>query len=120
MRWDSSQLYTNGVLRITADGGPLLSGPALNYPNPFRRSQTTTVGYRLNRDADIEFRLYTSQGYEIYRTSFAAGSPGGTVGFNQIPISSTLFGQNLDVGVYMFVLINEGSIVAKNKMAVLP
>jgi len=36
-----------------------------NYPNPIRRGQSTTWGYRIDKPSDVRFVIYTSLGQEL-------------------------------------------------------
>ena len=56
---------------------PGLAGTPLNYPNPFRLSAATEIGYRLTTDMDIQIRLYSINGQELAFLNCEAGKPGG-------------------------------------------
>ncbi|NBV41889.1 hypothetical protein EBR96_03870, partial [bacterium] len=121
MRWDFSKLYTSGIVRIigTADV-PLLSSQPLVFPNPSSAVTGATIGYALARDSNIELRLYSAYGREIYRTTFKSGETGGTAGYNKVSVSPSAIGTTLDTGVYFYVLLYEGKVIGKGKMAVKP
>lgn len=107
------------------------------YPNPFRLSEGSELGYGLTDDLDIEIRFYNMLAQEIYRESYAAGTMGGLGShegqvYNKIPFSPTNWGQpgqayddvfgsyRLPSGVYFFVLIHNDEVIGKGKFAVKP
>jgi hypothetical protein len=58
---------------------------AANYPNPFRAGvEATRIVYTLAQDATVDIVLYSVDGREVWSRSFAAGSPGGSTGANQV------------------------------------
>jgi len=121
LAWDSSKLYTTGMLRILGDAcTTLISGKALVYPNPSRAKDGAQIGYLLGRDADMSLRVYTDQGFEVYRASFLSGQPGGVAGYNKVPINKEKIGVPLRSGGYIVLLISDNKVVGKIKMAVLP
>ncbi len=121
LQWDMSKLYTAGTARITGlDTSDLLGSQALVYPNPSKASGGATLGYTLSQDATIEIRLYSSYGRELYKTTCVSGTTGGTAGYNKVPLGPTQLGITLDSGIYFYVLIANGKVIGKGKMAVRP
>ncbi len=121
LQWDMSKLYTAGTARITGlDTSDLLGSQALVYPNPSKASVGATLGYTLSQDATIEIRLYSSYGRELYKTTCISGTTGGTAGYNKVPLGPTQLGITLDSGIYFYVLIANGKVIGKGKMAVRP
>lgn len=118
--WDTAKIYTNGTIQVQAASGSLLVGKLLNYPNPFKKSAATTIGYRLSQDANIELRIYTLTGHLLVTKSFAAGSPGGQSGYNTIEISSNDFPSGGAADVYVYVLLNNDKVLGRSKMGILP
>ena len=118
--WDSSDLYTNGTLRIQSLSDSLTVSKPLNYPNPFKSRTGTHIGYRLSKDADIELKVYTLTGHEICKKSYTSGTEGGRSGYNTVSFSSTEAGLDLPTDVYIYLLINNGKIIGRGKMATLP
>lgn len=98
-----------------------VSGKALVYPNPFRQEVGAELGYKLTDNMDVDIHLYNMLGNLITKKRFHAGSAGGKIGYNRIKFNLETFdGYQLSAGVYFFVLIYEGSVLAKGKMAVIP
>jgi len=103
-----------------------LTSPLLFYPNPFRKSQHgfTELGYYLSDPMDIEIRIYNIQAQEIFRKLYPEGSNGGKEdddGYNRVVFSQSDFPDyDLHSGVYLVVLIHDGVVIGRTKLAVLP
>ncbi len=98
-----------------------ITGLALVYPNPFHFSSGTTLGYDLSDDAEIEVQLYDMAGNQIGRFIRSATLEGGRAGLNHLPINrDTLNGYELSSGVYLYFILNNGKVLAKGRMAVVP
>jgi len=98
-------------------------GRVLNYPNPFTMDEGTTIGYYLSKQMDVTLKIYDMYGAEIFSEDYEAGSEGGLApyeGYNRIPITKASFGgQELRTGVYIYMIINDGTVLSKGKMAVI-
>lgn len=96
------------------------------YPNPWRLSEGSTLGYELPDNMDIQLRIYTMAGHEIFREDYAAGTMGGLghqehTAYNKIPFDRGSFGgERLPAGIYFFILIHDQKVVAKGKFAIRP
>jgi hypothetical protein len=100
---------------------PLFTGKLLNFPNPFSMRTGTRIGYQLNQAASIELRIYSIAGYLFFQKTFSPTEEGGINKYNRITIdSSTLNGAWLSPGVYIYVILGNGKVLAKNKMVVTP
>lgn len=97
-------------------------GDALVYPNPFRQTTGGTLGYDLSKHMDIEIQIYDMTANLIYKNTFEAGADGGKGdSYNKLRLDSTTFdGYELSAGVYFYYIINNGDVLAKGKMAVIP
>ncbi len=90
----------------------------LNYPNPFRRQGDTTLYYRLSRHTDVEIKIYNMLGHQLASTKLYAGSEGGWEGINRVKLSRMGIPVNdLPSGVYFYLIIGNGQILGKGKMA---
>lgn len=108
-----------------ADVEPRVIGEALCYPNPFRQNSEKgcSIGYRLSKDMDIEFYLYNMLAQLVIKKTYRAGSSGGSKAphYNVIQINKTQFDSHLlSAGVYFFMLVSDGKVLAKGKMGVKP
>jgi hypothetical protein len=99
-----------------------LTGRPLNYPNPFRLASTgTTLGYVLTDNAPIQIKFYSILGQMVGMQTYNSGDPGGKAGYNAVPISISTFGGNtLSAGIYFYLVISDGKVLGKGKMAVNP
>ncbi|MGE5176759.1 MAG: Ig-like domain-containing protein [Hyphomicrobiales bacterium] len=59
-------------------------GYVTNYPNPFHPpTEGTTIAYKLDDNATVTMRIYTSTGDLVKRIVFDTGGPGGSAGLNE-------------------------------------
>lgn len=104
-----------------ADVEPKVIGRALCYPNPFRQKEGGQIGYRLSKNMDIELHIYDMMANLIFKDIFFAGAMGGRAGYNKLTLDTATFNKfELSAGIYFFLLIYQGKIMAKGKMAVIP
>jgi hypothetical protein len=101
-------------------------GSVFNYPNPFKFGSGTTIGYALSKDMDIEVQVYNIRGQRIWKTYISAGDPG-AVGsdtvrvFNKVPFGADeVDGFMLPSTVYFYLVMHDGEVLGKGKMAVIP
>ena len=99
-------------------------GEALVFPNPFRQSSTEggRLGYELSKDMNTEIHVYNMLGKLIIKRMFEPGAKGGRKGYNGLRINNETFdeGYKLSAGVYFFLIINDGNVLSRGKMAVKP
>jgi len=93
----------------------LIIKEVLNYPNPMQNS--THFTFKLNKDADIDIKIYTASGNLICTLS----SISGISGFNMIPWNGRdEMGDPVANGVYLYKVIarsyGSGSTVKKEKI----
>jgi len=118
--WDDSELYSAGVLHVVGSDSGLVSRP-LNYPNPFKWNSGTYIGYELKGARDTELRVYTIRGQEILRKHFVANvDEGAKAGYNKIQITSATTFDTWSAGVYLYLLMQDGNIVGRGRMVVVP
>lgn len=99
------------------------SSDVYNFPNPFRVKSGTTIGYTLSKDMHIELRVYNIFGHLIYQEDFASGENGGngTPEYNRIEFNDDIVnGRYVPSGVYFFILVHQGEVIGKGKMAIIP
>jgi len=96
----------------------------LVYPNPFRQSTTTggELHYSLSKDMNIEIHVYNMLAQRVFKQTFLSGANGASKGDNKLIVNNESFGGSnlLSAGVYFFVLIHEGKVLSKCKVAVKP
>lgn len=97
-----------------------LMGKLLNYPNPFSYSTgQTEIGFRLSKAGYLTFKVYTLTGQQVYERALTPNDYG-KAQYNRLPFSKAVVGDWLAPGVYVYVLIYEGRVLAKNRMVLLP
>jgi len=106
---------------IDASIVPEVIGKALFYPNPARQEDDARLGYQLSKNMDIELVMYDMMANKIFKNTFLAGTNGGKAGYNKLKLDlDTFSGYFLSAGVYFYLLMHEGKILAKGKVAVIP
>lgn len=101
---------------------PEVIGEALVYPNPFRiQTGVARLGYRLSKDMDIQIQVYDMMANMILKRTFYMGATGAQKGYNKLWIDNEVFeGERLSSGVYFYLIIHEGKVLARGKMAIKP
>lgn len=101
---------------------PDVVGETLVYPNPFSMSgQGGVICYELNQNMNIEIQVYDMMANMIMKDSYKPGADGGKEGYNKVRFTAADFGnQALAAGVYFYLLINDGEVLEKGKMAIIP
>jgi hypothetical protein len=100
---------------------PEVIGKALFYPNPMRQTDGGQIGYRLSKDMDLELHIYDMFANIIFKNIFPSGAEGGRKGYNKLWLNLDTFDQfYLSAGVYFYLLINNGKVLTKGKMAIVP
>ena len=104
------------------DASPTFVRAPLVYPSPLVMSENDGVlAYELNKAMDLEFRLYDMFGYELLKQNFEKWGVGAKKGYQEIPFNRAFFkNKSLPTGVYFFVFLHNGKVVAKGKFAVVP
>lgn len=117
----NNQAEQSGIVNQEESIQPAVIGEALFYPNPFKLQDGAQLGYELSKNMDVEIRLYDMRGYEIFAKTYNAGTSGGLRGYNRLRISpSTFENRQVSAGIYFFLILSEGSVIAKGKFAVRP
>ena len=120
MQADSSIIDEATNLEDLADQSSIpgkIQGDLLNFPNPFKAQEGTSIGYRLTKDMSVELKIYNILGQEVFGEKYEAGSLGGQAGYNLVPLE---FSNNLASSVYSYVLLYEDKIIGQSKMGVRP
>ncbi len=100
---------------------PQVTSRILAYPSPMRFSDGNgEITYRLNGNMDLEMKIYDMFGNQVFQKLYNSGSNGGQSGYNSPVLSVSETGSHLSAGVYFIMLFNEGKVLAKGKMAIIP
>ncbi|MSR88194.1 MAG: T9SS type A sorting domain-containing protein [Candidatus Margulisbacteria bacterium] len=104
----------------TGTGPARVTSPPLVYPNPFRQKNGAKLGYGLAGEInEIEIQIYDMMANLITKKTFK--DQGARQGYNFIDINLQTFdGHYLSAGVYFLLILNDGKVLAKGKVAVIP
>ncbi len=122
---DSGRLATIAVANSVASADAVVKseilGKVLFYPNPIRQVDNPKLWYELSKNMDVEIRLYDMLARMILKSQFPSGTDGGRAGVNVVQITMDTFaGYKLSSGVYFAVIMSEGRVLGKGKVAILP
>lgn len=124
---EAFDLFGNGAtlevvpLYVQTDQELIVQGIPLNYPNPFDPGTgTTTISYTLSKAAGITLSIHDLRGTLISRMNFTAGANGGRAGYNTVSWNGRSdAGQVAGNGIYIYLIIADGRVVAKGKLMVM-
>ena len=101
----------------------IVQGTPLNYPNPFDPSlpgATTSLAYMLSKAGNITLSIHDLRGTLVSRMNFTAGANGGRAGYNTADWNGRSdSGQVAGNGIYVYLIIADGRVLAKGKLMVL-
>lgn len=89
------------------------------YPNPMKSSETGHLYYELSKNGDVDISVFDMLGRTVTKQSFKMGVVGGLIGVNKVTLAQ--LGINpltLPSGAYVIVVMSQGKVIAKGKMAV--
>ncbi len=110
--------FVTGLLVRTGEA-PQLRGAPLNYPNPFSASTGTSIAYTLTRDSDVRINIYDLSAGLVWSGAYLSGSNGGSTGYNEVFWNGrTASGVPAGNGMYVYMVMVNGSVAAKGKMVV--
>ena len=90
----------------------------LNYPNPFNPESGTSIGYTLTKSGNIQIIIYDLMGNQVVKLDYGAGSDGGRAGYNDVPWNGrSSSGALVGNGVYVYLIVSDGRVLAKGKLA---
>jgi hypothetical protein len=99
---------------------PRLIGRALPYPNPMNFNKGGgEIGYLLSTDMNMELRVYDMGLNLVYQQKYIGGFEGAHSGYNKVPFNEIVVGYPLATGVYFYILIYEGKILAREKLVII-
>ena len=89
------------------------------YPNPMKSSESGHLYYELSKSGDVDISVYDMSGRTVTKQSFKTGLTGGLIGVNKVTLAQ--LGINpltLPSGAYFIIVMSQGKVIAKGKMAV--
>lgn len=100
---------------------PLSISEVLPYPNPMRISTGGHLYFNLNQNITLQCMVFDMFGRKIIDTAFLAGTQGGKFGINKVPINKAFFNNYpISSGVYFVIILENGSVLKKTKIAIVP
>jgi len=118
---DAGNISTAEVigLVVQAQSDTTVQGTPLPYPNPYNGTGNVNLSYELNRNSNISITIHDITGNQLAKLSYLSGQTGGTAGYNQVIWDGkTAGGQDLGNGIYIFLIVADGTVVGKGKLTV--
>jgi hypothetical protein len=117
---ETEEFSDGSNVTATGEGEARITKQPLVYPNPFKQSQGAKLGYGLaGQISEIEIQFYDMMANLILKKTFK--DQGARQGYNLIDINLETFdGYALSAGVYFYLIINNGKVLGKGKVAVIP
>lgn len=114
--------FVQGGAEITPETVAKVVGKPLAYPNPFRVSQGTEIGYDLSKNMDVEILVYNMFGNLVRQIYCFSGDTGGRADeYNRVSFDGRdAMGKHLGAGAYFYLIVSDGEVLGKGKMAVTP
>ena len=108
-------LYVQSAQAATVQGVPL------SYPNPFDPGvSATSISYTLTKAANVSLTIHDLAGNIIAKKSFSSGNNGGKAGYNAVAWDGKSdSGDWVGNGLYLYLIIADGSVAGKGKLTVL-
>jgi hypothetical protein len=109
-------------LMVQTTGDLQVFGTPLSYPNPYVNvgTENTTLSYILSRNSNITLSIHDVAGTTIAKRNLSAGTNGGRAGYNEVPWDGRSdAGDVVGNGIYIYLVIADGKVVAKGKLTVL-
>lgn len=98
-----------------------IDGVPLNYPNPFSMRSGTHIGYNMSEEGRVEILVYNALGRLVYTKICEKGMEGGKANYNKVPINLKIDGlEKLSSGALFYLIVHQGEVLAKGKMAMVP
>lgn len=114
--------YNQSGVGITPETVAALVGKPLAYPNPFRASQGTEIGYDLTTNMNVEILIYNMFGNLVRQLyCFSDENGGRSDEYNRVSFDGRdAMGKHLAAGAYFYLIVSDGEVLGKGKMAVTP
>lgn len=104
-------------LAVNAATDTVVQSVPLNYPNPFNPDTGTSISYMLSKNSDITISIHNIYGAMLWKQSYASGSSGGIVGYNEVAWNGqTNSGSAVGNGMYIYLITANNKLLAKGKM----
>jgi len=95
-----------------------IQGVPLNYPNPFNPETGTNIGYILSKAGNIQITIHDLMGNQIAKLEYSTGQNGGRAGYNEVAWNGkSASGALAGNGIYIYLIISDGRVLARGKLA---
>jgi len=112
--WEATNLLVDSGAALSILGNPL------NFPNPCNADTGTAIGYKLTKPANITVSIHDLMGNLIWKRSYASGTNGGRATYNEIVWDvKTESGSVVGNGIYVYLIIGDGKLISKGKIAII-
>ncbi len=112
---DSSTQLFNVLQPVSIEGIPMA------YPNPFRQEEGTYLRYVLSKPTDISVKIYDMRANLVSDKTIPSGASGANYNVNYLKFDLDSFDRvQLSAGVYFYVIMGEGRVLGKGKLALVP
>lgn len=133
--WDGAGMFINSInygrmfdlnsplssiSETQVESNTILASRPYFYPNPFRLSDGSILGFRLFEPAIFEIRIYDMRAHELFKESFDSSLIGGHENIQIRFDSSSFHYAKLSSGIYFFLIIHEGKVIGRGKFALRP
>ncbi len=99
----------------------ILESQILNYPNPFKLSQGTELGFTLSKASDLTLTIFNRFGVKLASIDIPRGSEGGSAKYNKLKINASTFNNNLmPAGPYFYTLSSPTKTIGKGVFIIRP
>lgn len=112
--WEATNLIVDSASQTTTISDPL------NFPNPCNADTGTAIGYKLSKQANITLTIHDLLGNLISKKSYAAGSNGGLASYNEVTWDcKTDSGNTVGNGIYIYLIVGDGKLLSRGRIAVI-
>ncbi len=112
--WEATNLIVDSASQTTTISDPL------NFPNPCNSDTGTAIGYKLSKPANVTLSIHDLLGNLISKNSYAAGGNGGLASYNEVTWDcKTDSGKTVGNGIYVYLIIGDGKLLSKGRIAVI-
>ena len=108
-------------LYVQSAQATIVQGVPLSYPNPFDPgSAPTLISYTLSKASNITLSIHDLSGSVIAKRNYSASASGGRAGYNAVSWDGKSdAGDYVGNGIYIYLIIADGTVAAKGKLTVL-
>ena len=117
----NSSITTKEVIGLIVQGQKEIAtqGIPLCYPNPYNGTGNLSLSYILSKSGNVTLTIHDLMGNQLTKKTYTSLQNGGTAGYNEITCDGkTDNGNALGNGIYIFLIVADGKVIGKGKIAV--